>query len=250
MIIHGEAKTGKSTLAATAPFPLLVLDVENGWEHITKSRSLRKSHGGPFKMIEWNPTKDPMPEFDGTWDICQVHALDWKTVEMTYRWLNEKPHQFQSVILDSITGVQGRLIQSIKPNPLDALQMQDWGTALRVMESTVIKFRDLPSNAENTIRVVVFVAETVSKGTPEKYRPAMQGQIEAKLPYKTDVLGYLFATNDKTSEGADAGTRTRHLLISPHAKYQAGSRLEEILGASVPNPDIQNILKTINEDTE
>lgn len=250
MIVHGEAKAGKSWFAATSPFPTLVLDVENGWEHIPKSPALRKVHGKKFRMIEWNPTKDPMPEFDGTWDICQVHALNWRTIETTYRWLNEQPHQFKSVIMDSITGIQGRLIENIKPNPLDALQMQDWGTALRVMESTVVKFRDLPSNSENTIQVMVFVAQTVSNGVPEKYRPAMKGQIKADLPYRTDVIGYLYATADKTTEGTDAGTRTRQLLISPHPKYEAGSRFEEILGACISNPNVQNILKIINEDTE
>lgn len=34
MLVHANSKIGKTTLAATAPLPLVVLDAEGGWKWI------------------------------------------------------------------------------------------------------------------------------------------------------------------------------------------------------------------------
>lgn len=248
-LIHGESKAGKSTFAATAPLPILVLDVEKGWDFVPRSKPIKAIHGRSLRMRNWNPIKEAMPAFDGTWDVCRVPVTEWKTVQMAYKHLNERPHEFRSVVLDSVSRVQGRLMRAIAPDPENQMQQQAWGTLLRVMEDTIQNYRDLAAKPESSIRVVVFTAETVKTGMPEQYRPSMQGSVRDKLPYMVDVAGFLFKSQTKGETGVIE--YQRNLLISGHdPRFLAGSRVEDILGASVEEPNITKMLAEVYEDTE
>lgn len=100
-LIHGQSKKGKSTLAATAPKPVLVLDAEGSWRFI------------PGSIRYWDPLHETPPVWDGTWDICIVHVREWSTVDMVYKYLLQWPNLFTttgpvSVVVDSITEIQRR----------------------------------------------------------------------------------------------------------------------------------------------
>jgi hypothetical protein len=99
-LIHGRSKRGKSTLASSAPKPLLVLDAEGSWRFIPP---------GEGKVIKyWDPLRETPPVYDGTWEICVVHVQEWNTVDLVYKYLTQWPLPFVSVIVDSITEIQRR----------------------------------------------------------------------------------------------------------------------------------------------
>jgi hypothetical protein len=193
LLVHAGSKVGKTTLAATAPKPILALDAEGGWKFL------------PLRIFPWDPTQYAPPIFDGTWDVCVVTVRNWDTVQSTYRWLISGQHPFRSIVVDSITEIQRRCKQNLVQ--LDkAMQIQDWGRLLDLMDGTIRGFRDLTMHPTKPIQVVVFVAET--RLLDNKWRPYMQGQISTALPYWMDVVGYLFMDNVIDSDGEKAAAPT------------------------------------------
>jgi hypothetical protein len=82
ILIHADSKVGKTTLAATAPPPLLILDAEGGSKFL------------PIRKHVWDPKAGGPPAHDGTWDACVVIVRDFETIRMVYQWLQSGQHQF------------------------------------------------------------------------------------------------------------------------------------------------------------
>jgi AAA domain len=239
MLVHAAAKVGKSTLSATAPHPMLVLDAEGGWRFIRtagwRGQPLRKYPGG------WNPLAAPPPRYDGTWDVCVVTVTSWQTMEKTLQSLTQQPHDFATVVLDSITEVQRRCKANISTT---GMQIQDWGTLLTKMDACIRGFRDL-TLLENSIECVVFIAESrVDNG---KMKPYMQGQIGVSLPYWVDICGYLNAQlEDDPNDPNGASQRVvRKLRIGSHPQVEAGERVQGALPDTLDDPHITQMMNAI-----
>ena len=125
MLIHADSKEGKSTLTSTAPLPLLVLDAEGSWKFIDE---VGFKSGIPLRKIDWDPAREAIPRHDGTWDVVRVSVSSWQTMVQIYQYLTQHPHDFVSVVLDSITEVQRRCKQNIKGTA--QMQIQQWGMLL------------------------------------------------------------------------------------------------------------------------
>ncbi len=241
ILIHASSKVGKSTLTSTSPTPILVLDAEGGWRFIRKSgfngKVLRKTH--------WNPKISSPPRYDGTWDVCIVTVREWGILPLVYQWLTQTPHDFASIIFDSITEVQRRCKQNLVGS--EAMKIQDWGSLLAQMDILIRNFRDLVLLPDTAVRIVIFVAET---GMDEgKWRPMMQGQIRRSLPYWVDICGYLFVDPVLDAQGQPTG-KVRKLLIGPHAQFESGERVQGILGDVVVDPNISTMMHDIFSSNE
>lgn len=240
LLIHAPSKTGKSTLGATSPPPILVLDVEGSWRFIFEAgfksgKKLRRYKGG------WNPVKGPPPRWDGTWDVCIVTVRDWATLTNAYMWLAQAQHDFKSIIVDSITEAQRKLKSQLKG--LDDMTIRDWGQLLVNMDKWVRDMRDLVLLPNSPAKFVMFVAETEMKDN--KWRPAMQGQIGRALPYWVDICGYLF-TVQETDENGQPTVKVKNLLImSDHPQFESGERVQGILGDIVRNPNVSEMIAKI-----
>lgn len=216
MLIHGLSKRGKSSLASTAPKPVLVLDAEGSWRFI------------PGRIRYWDPMAETPPMWDGTWDICVVHITEWSQVAMVYGYLTQWVQlPFVSVVIDSITEIQRRCKANLKGT--EAMKIQDWGVLLSVMDATIRGFRDLCLMPQLNVRCVVFVSETM-ESQQGRLVPAMQGQIARSLPYWVDICGYLYVDWDRDANG-QATREVRRFWITPHAQYEAGERVQGRLGA-------------------
>jgi len=227
ILVHAAAKVGKSTLSATAPPPVLVLDAEGGWKFI-KTRK-----------IHWDPMSQPIPRHDGTWDACIVTITQWAQVDQVYRHLTQVEHDFTSVVIDSITEIQRRLKQNLKGT--DSMQIQDWGQLLTKMDSTIRAYRDL-TLLPGAVRCVVMIAETrEDKG---KWRPYMQGQIGVSLPYLVDICGYLYVGMTMDENGQPT-KKVRKLWIGPHPQFESGERVQGVLGDEVSEPNIDAMMTSI-----
>lgn len=215
ILIHAGSKVGKSTLSATAPKPILVLDAEGSWRFI------------PLRQIHWDPVTGPPPTWDGTWDACVVSVSDWSTVQQVYQWITQYQTSFVSIVIDSITEIQRRCRQNLVGN--EAMKIADWGVILQRMDNVIRGFRDLALRPELTVRCVIFIAETRQNQSNGKWVPYMQGQIAVSLPYWVDICGYLYPDAEMDHNG-QATHEVRRLWIGPHPQWESGERVQGRLG--------------------
>ena len=80
--LYGRAGTGKTTIACTAPKPLLLVDVKDKGTDSGKRPELER---GDIKVLQ-------LEEFDEVYDL--------------YDYLVENPNEFKSVVLDHMTALQ------------------------------------------------------------------------------------------------------------------------------------------------
>lgn len=217
LLIYGGAKVGKSWFADTAPGPRLILDSEGGNGILFT----------PSKKTTWDPRQSAPPQEDGTWDSCIVHVHDFAQVQKAYDWLNSGQHPFNSVVIDSISEVQQRCVDSIAGT--EKLKYDDWGILLRIVSDVVRRFRDLANHPTKPLRAVILIAmATVDNG---RYVPYVQGQLLVRLPYYMDVCGYMMAQPDGN------GGEQRFLMIGRDYRWLTGERLGGRLGPYIYIPD-------------
>ena len=246
LLVHADSKVGKSTLAATAPLPIVALDAEGGWSFMHHSDTLTQMYGRPLRITQWDPCSGPPPRYDGTWEICVAIIQSWQALQCSYDWLVQGQHDFKTLVVDSITEIQRRCKMNIVA-PTQAMEFQHWGSLLTLMDTVIRGFRDLKDNVYNPIEVTVFIAETrIQDG---KWRPYMQGQITTALPYWMDVVGFLYVEQLLDANGQPT-MKVRKLLVTPHPLYEAGERVQGVLGDVIAQPNITQMINTIYSTME
>lgn len=231
VLVHGHSKVGKTTFAATAPYPRLLLDVESA------SRFL------PVVRKVWDPKEGPPPMADGTWDTCVVYVRDYSTVNQVYAWLQVGQHQFKSLILDSISELQVRLKEQIAGR--GQLQTQQWGEVLTNLAGLMRDFRDLTMHPTNPLEAIVLTAMTTQRDG--MWRPYLQGQLATVIPYFWDITAYLYVdqipSNDPT--GQTPPEDIRRLLTRKHPAFEAGERVQGRIPGVLDNPNITEMLDMV-----
>lgn len=247
VLVHAASKVGKSTLGSTCPAPICVFDVEGSWRFIRRvgfceagRHNTEQCPCPPLRRIEWDPRVEAPPRHDGTWDFCHVIVNDWKTLADGYRWLYTGEHDFRSLAYDSITESQRRLKANLRG--VEQMRMQDWGDLLVHMDRMVRGMRDLVLVPNTTLQVVLFIAETRLENG--KWRPYMQGQIGTALPYWMDLVGYLYTDYDNDAHGQPT-VKVKKLWIGDHAQFEAGERVQGMLGDCVARPNISTMFDQI-----
>jgi hypothetical protein len=212
LLVHGKAKTGKSTLSDTGPAPRLVLDAEGG----------NGTTWTPSRKTVWDPNTEAPPENDGTWETCIVNVRKFMDVQRAYEWLNSGQHPFRAVTIDSVSETQQRGVDEIAGT--NQMQTQNWGELLRRMSKLIRDFRDLVNHPTNPLDVVTFIAMTREVGGMQQ--PYVQGQLATILPYQVDVVGYLQQVQDFNVPGK----LDRFLMFKPDPAYSCGERVGGRLG--------------------
>lgn len=232
LVVYGDPGVGKSRFSATAPGPRLVLDAEGSHRFI------------PGKRIKWNPLSEPAPEHDGSWDTCIVSVLDWDTFGKVYEVLRSGKHPFVSIIIDTLTELQKRLVDDVAG--VDQPTQQGWGQVLRSMDDYLRKVRDLLDHPTNPLTCVVIVVHADFDQQTAQYKPLLKGSISKFLPGHFDVIGYMFKV-----DGPDGAVRS--LLVDSFVKdgrtYVAKDRTAALTlkyGKAIPSPNIATMLDDIN----
>lgn len=234
ILVHGLSKTGKTHFGETSPAPRLELDAEGG----TRFTPSVKTYWDPLTQAP--PTVGTIRAVDGTetpgvWETCVVYVRDMATVNQAYIWLASGQHPFRSVIMDSISEVQQKCVDSLVGT--DPMKIQNWGDLLRHMSDLVRKMRDLTIHPSNPLEAVVIIAMTRQNGS--RYVPYVQGQLATTLPYYIDVTGYFFTVS--TENGLQ-----RQLLVAPHPEFEAGDRTGRLgTGGYVVEPNLETMLDQI-----
>jgi AAA domain len=236
-LVHGEPGVGKSWLAQTMPGPRLIIDAEGGSRHPKRWRNGKVER--PQKLL-WDPMQDTPPVVEGDVSV-QVFCRDFMTMQRTYEYLNSGKHSFRSVAIDSLTEVQKRCKDAISGG--ETMSERMWGELLIKMELLVRSFRDLAFHPTNPLDAIVILALTQSKNFG-KSRPAVQGALGTSLPGYVDLEGYLAVST------TEDGEVVRKMLIQPHDLFEAKDRthtLTEHYGSVIVNPDIEAMLRVLNE---
>lgn len=228
LLVHGSAKAGKSTLAATAPSPRIIIDIEGG------TRFLNVKH------VTWDPNKHAPPVDDGTWDTAVVTCRTYDDAIKAYQWLQSGKHPFNSLIVDSISELQQKLVE--KQTNREQAKMQDWGDILRAFMGLMRDFRDLTENAIRPLEAVVLTAMS-KPGQDGKLHPFAQGQSQIMLPYLFDILGAMHV--DTWVDDSGNSQEIHRLLINTNPIYETGERVGGRLPGYLDNPNIPDILDRI-----
>jgi hypothetical protein len=72
----------------------------------------------------------------------------------------------------------------------------------------------------------------------------MQGQIGAALPYLVDITGYLFIEMTPDAQGQPT-IPVRKLLVNQHPQFEAGERVQGLVGPVIDNPRIYSIVDAV-----
>jgi hypothetical protein len=188
------------------------------------------------ETVSWNPTTERPPEV-GTWVYCVVNVLDYESVVRAYDWLASGEHPFRSVVLDSVSEIQQRCVDSIAGT--DQMKTANWGELLRTVAGQIRKFRDLKSHPTNPLWAIVMVAMTDK--VDGKQLPLVQGKLRSFLPYYVDACGWLYTEID------DFGVMHRNLLIGPDPLYEAKERMGGRLPRIIVDPNITQMIRDLNK---
>lgn len=229
VLVYGDTKMGKTTLAASSPSPRLILDAELKAQYL------------PGKKVQWKPKEGPPPE-PGDWETCVVSVREYSDFVSAIEWLQSGKHCFRSVALDSISELQKRCQDQLNPT-LDPLRTQDWGTLLRHMEARVRQLRDLTEHPTSPVESVVITAMAVMRDG--KWRPYVQGQLSVTLPYFMAVVGYLFVQDVPSEDPSQLPRQVRRLLVSPTPTIEAGENVQGRLGQVVDDPTVPKMLALV-----
>ena len=232
VMVYGESKVGKSTFAVTSPYPRLMLDVEGGHRFL------------PVVVKYWDPLREEPPVADGTWDTCGVTVRNYDDVIKAYQWLQSGKHQFKSLIIDSISELQVKCMDSIAGS--EQMKMQQWGELLRHMGALLRDLRDLTMHATNPLEAVVLTA-MARTGQDGRYRPYLQGQLAIQAPYFYDILGGITIEEVPNPDPMQPPYKVRKMYVERTAQYEAGERVQGRLGSVVEqeNLSIERMLDII-----
>ena len=223
VMVYGESKVGKSTFAVTAPYPRLMLDVEGGHRFL------------PIVVKYWDPLREEPPLADGTWDTVVVTVRDYDTVIKTYQWLQLGKHHFKSLIIDSISELQVKCMDSIAGT--EQMKMQQWGELLRHMGGLLRDLRDLTMHPTNPLEAVVLTA--MSRTSQDgRHRPYLQGQLAIQAPYFYDILGALTVETLQSIDPMQPPQKVRRMYVERTNDYEAGERVQGRLGAIVEQENL------------
>lgn len=222
--------THNTTLALTAPYPRLVLDVEGGTRFALINR------------VYWDPMRAEPPVADGSWDTCIVHCTSFEIMLRAYQWLQSGKHQFNSLIIDSISELQVKVIEQIAGR--SSVQLQAWGDIGRATSGLMRDCRDLVMHPTKPLQAIVLTAmeRTDQKG---KLQPYLSGQSAITLPYLMDCTGYLVVEEYPNPDPTAPPLQFRRMYISPSSRYVAGERVGGRLGSVVEQADL-SITEMIN----
>jgi AAA domain len=240
LIVHSGSKIGKSTLANTTPTPRLFLDAEAAYRHLPDAPGMRK--------IFWDPMTEPIPTlgqgridpvlgsqvWSVDWDTCVVILRDYSTTYRTWEILNQYPHPFVSLSVDSISELQEKCKDQLRNLHLgERMTTQLWGDLLDSMKDLARKFRDLTVHPYYPLQSVIITSQTEFKDG--KWRPFVQGKFSVSVPYYFDMIGYLYPETIPTEDPMRPSIDIRRMLITPHPYIEAGHRLHRQLGDYIPN---------------
>lgn len=219
MLVYGDPGVGKTVFSCSGDRTIFI-DVEGGSLSIQKRIKAKKVARKRFD------TFDEIEEF--------------------VRGLREKGSKADTLVIDSITELQKKLMDSIvaqhpevKRPYGDGLTVGDWGYNTERMRRFIRMARDLDMN-------VIFTALAMDEKNEMtgavKTLPKMSSKLSADVCGYVDIVGYLYVDNVTNEDGESVPVR--RMLVQPVGMYYAKDR-SGALGNVIDNPTFPDIYNTI-----
>jgi phage nucleotide-binding protein len=222
VLVYGRNGKGKTRFAATAPKPI-ILDVNE--EGTSSVRNYPDAH--VYRIKKWE-------------------QLTW-----AYWYLREGNHEFESVVIDTLTQAQKLCMSAVlrraedrDPNrPPSMPRRQDWGQMTEMMKPVIFDFRNLPMN-------VIFVCqERVDKGGEDdedatnRFVPDLSPGVRGDAMSAVGIMGRVYKKGVRKGKGKKTTTvfETR-MLVGDHDDYETKDRTGQ-LGYIVRNPTVPQMIE-------
>lgn len=219
MLVYGDPGVGKTVFSCSGDRTIFI-DVEGGSLSIQERIKAKKVARKRFD------TFDEIEEF--------------------VRGLREKGSKADTLVIDSITELQKKLMDSIvEQHPEvkrpygDGLTVGDWGYNTERMRRFIRMARDLDMN-------VIFTALAMDEKNEMtgavKTLPKMSSKLSADVCGYVDIVGYLYVDNVTNEDGESAPVR--RMLVQPVGMYYAKDR-SGVLGNVIDNPTFPDVYNVI-----
>ena len=201
-LIYGDSGAGKTTLAVTAPKPLVLLTERQAIPSINAS----------------NPKATIL--------ICET-IQDVRDVVVAIRNGDSQFAPFKTLIIDSLTEAQ-RMIKDeiLSKSRRDQMQMQDWGKLANNTRGLIRSLRDLPLNVVCT---ALMEHETEEQSGKRFVNPIFEGRKTNKeIAQWFTIIGCLFR-KDINQEGKKVAQRRLMLDGPEHVLCKTTPPLEGLI---------------------
>lgn len=237
---YGKSGTGKTTLAADWPKPMLYIDVMD-----KGSRSIRDIKG-----------------------IKRRRVSSWAEFDETYWWLKENPEAYKTVVIDTLTQLQRIVVEELtdgrqlkkgqNPGDWGTLTQKDWGTIAATMKEGIINFRDLVEEGMD----IIFIAqdrafnvgedEDAEESLAPEIGPALSPSVVKTLNASVDVIGNTFIREtiipgNKVKKIKEKVVVEYCLRLGPNSLYVTKVRKPKsiVAPAVIVDPDYEEIMAII-----
>ncbi len=194
---YGKAGTGKTTIAATFPNALLLDIQDEGTDSVSDVKGLK------------------------VWDITDLDEF-----EDVYWYLKKGDHDFDTVILDTVTMLQHLKIEDLVGDKLrksgkmagdwGTMTKQDWGAVAAYLKHWITEYRNLPMT-------VIFLAQERVFNTGEEdgdlgvidpeVGPALSPSVKSHLNAAVSVIGNTFIRSRIVTKTNEKGKKTKREKI-------------------------------------
>lgn len=159
-----------------------------------KVKALVYGPSGAWKTSFWGTAPNPIFA-SAEWGLLSIAHLnpDYVDIKTTkdltelYTFLKTKPHDYETVIIDSITEINDLIKAWIERKNWRLMQLQDWWTLEKEITDILRKFRDLDMN-------VLFLALEKFEKDGEKIEriyPMLNGKAQTGIAWFMDIVWYI-----------------------------------------------------------
>lgn len=228
-LFYGKSGTGKTTLAATFPKPLLVLDI--------------KEKG-----------TDSIANVEG---VFYASITSWDEFVEAYWYIQKNPTKFKTVVIDQISHLQAILVQKVKSDAnkgeKDLMNRKEWGQVSTEMTTWLYAYRDLTDLGIN----VVFLAhdritsasdeEIEDNGIDPSVGARLMPSVAGSLNGAVKIVGQTFIRMDEPEDPDEKSKPEYCLRVGPHPYYTTKIRTPR--SATTPSwivdPSYEKIVNTM-----
>jgi len=231
-IFYGRSGTGKTTLSSSFPGDVILLD---------------------FKEEGTDSIRDVPGVF-----VLPINS--WTEVEDVYWSLKDGNHNFKTVVIDTISGLQDLAVLDVKEqngaSPDSAVSQRMWGEVGSKMKEWIFNYRDLPMN-------VVFLAHERVK-EPDSEDILDEGQLDPEvgpnvipsvsktLCAAVKIIGNTYVRQSFIRSKKTPGKTRRKveycLRVGPHPFYTTKIRTPKsnVIPESIPDASYEKLMQIMN----